>query len=160
MAQYISHTLPLLKAPKPKKNHNTIILFGDNDHTVIANLKKRLCFVRVPHCSFRTCSFVSALARPHKILIGQKAANWPQYPTSMPNTKQVIPTLKSKRGSGATTQLAQNSRSTIFIWVFTVLGTYNFSKRLWQLFAIHALPSQFSQCEFVWHVRLPMHGRF
>ena len=100
------------------------------------------------------------LARPHKILIGQKAANWPQYLTSTSNTKQVIPTLKSKRGSGATTQLAQNSRSTIFIWVFTVLGTYNFSKRLWQLFAIHALPSQFSQCEFVWHVRLPMHGRF
>ena len=62
MAQYISHTLPLLKGANPKKNHKTIvILFGDNDHTVIAHLKKRLCFVRVSHCSFRTCSFVSAL---------------------------------------------------------------------------------------------------
>ena len=62
MAQYILHTLPLLKTAKPKKNSNTIIFFGDNDHTVIAHLKKRLCSVRVPHCSFRTCSFVSALA--------------------------------------------------------------------------------------------------
>ena len=48
MAQYISHTLPLLKAAKPKKNHNTIILFGDNDHTVIAHLKKRLFRSGIP----------------------------------------------------------------------------------------------------------------
>ena len=39
----------------------TIILFGDNDHTVIAHLKKRLHSVRVPHCTFRTCNFVPAL---------------------------------------------------------------------------------------------------
>ena len=61
MAQYILHTLPLLKTAKPKKNSNTIILFGDNDHTVIVHLKKRLCSVRVSHCSFGLCNFVLAL---------------------------------------------------------------------------------------------------
>ena len=57
MAQYISHTLPLLKPAKPKKNHNTIILFGDNDHTVIAHLKKRLCSVRVSQLLFQILQF-------------------------------------------------------------------------------------------------------
>ena len=55
----------MVKAAKPKKNDNTIILFGDNNHTVIAHLKKRLFFVRVPHCSFRTCSFVLALVEEY-----------------------------------------------------------------------------------------------
>ena len=34
-----------------------IILFGDNDHTTITDLKKRLRFVRVPHCYFQIMQF-------------------------------------------------------------------------------------------------------
>ena len=61
MAQYISHTLPLVKAAKPKKNHYTIILFGDNDHTVISHLKKDCVSFGYPTAIFETCNFVLAL---------------------------------------------------------------------------------------------------
>ena len=61
MAQYISHTLPLLKTAKPKKNSYTIILFGDNDHTVIAHLKKDCVSFGYPTAIFETCNFVLAL---------------------------------------------------------------------------------------------------
>ena len=61
MAQYILHTLPLLKTAKPKKNSNTIIFFGDNDHTVIAHLKKDCVWFGYPTALFGTCNFVLAL---------------------------------------------------------------------------------------------------